>query len=72
MGKITREMQSINKVKVPHMLFDQLKWVTSHPPAAQFIKLKVDVDTKAYIYIFNSIKPPSAYKHRTAVIEWSK
>ena len=69
-GKITREIHSINKVKVPHMLFDQLKWVTSHPPAAQFIKLKVDVDTKAYI--FNSIKPPSAYKHRTAVIEWSK
>ena len=67
MGKISREMQLINKVKVPHMLFDQLKWVTSHPPAAPFIRLKVEVDTKAYR--FNSIKPPSAYKHRTAVMD---
>ena len=63
-SKVSRELQSIGRVKVPHMLFDNLRWVKSRPPKQPHIKLTVRVDTRSYRD--NDIRPPSAYKHRTA------
>ena len=63
-SKVARELQSIGRVKVPHMLFDNLRWVKSRPPKQPHIKLTVRVDTRSYRD--NDIRPPSAYKHRTA------
>ena len=45
------------------MLYDELKWATSHPPPQPFIKLQVRVDTKAFKN--HNLKPPSAYRHRS-------
>ena len=46
------------------MLHEKIKWVTRKPPSQPHITLKVHVDTRAYRE--NSIRPPSAFKHRTA------
>ena len=64
MEKVSNEVNKINKLKVPHMLHDQLRWTLSHPPPQPFIKLQVRVDTKAYKY--HNFKPPSSYRHRSA------
>ena len=64
MEKVSNEVNKINKLKVPHMLHDQLRWTLSHPPPQPFIKLQVRVDTKAYKY--HNFKPPSPYRHRSA------
>ena len=64
MAKVNKEVQSLNKAKMPHMLYQQLEWVTRHPPAQPLIKLAVNIDTEAYHQ--NKLKPPSAYKHREA------
>ena len=63
MSQITKEAQRMTKLKVPHMLHDQLRWTLSHPPPQPFIKLQVRVDTKAYR--FHNYKPPSPYRHRS-------
>ena len=66
MEKISSDVNKINKLKVPHMLHDQLKWTLAQPPPQPFIKLQVRVDTKAYKY--HSFKPPSPYRHRSTEI----
>ena len=65
--KVTREMQTINKVKIPHMLQEDLKWVVRGAESQPVIRLAVQVSTKSYSA--NNIKPPSAYKHRQADLE---
>merc|ERR1711867_54254 len=60
----TRQMDSIRKVKVPHMLFEQLEWVIRNPPPQPYLSLTVRVDTRAYRD--QNFTPPSAFKHRTA------
>ena len=65
-SKVSTEVNRINKLKVPHMLYDQLKWTISHPPPQPFVKLQVRVDTKAFKY--HNFKPPSPYKHRSIEI----
>ena len=63
-ARVAREMNSIRKVKVPHMLFEQLEWVIRNPPPQPYLSLKVRVDTRAYRD--QNFTPPSAFKHRTA------
>ena len=63
-GKISREMQKINKVKIPHMLYDQLQWIISRPKSPPNLRVSVRVDTQSYRD--QSIRPPSAFKHRVA------
>ena len=63
-SQISKQVQSMNKLTVPHMLYDELRWINSQPPSPPYIKLQVRVDTKAFLD--NSFKPPSAYRHRTA------
>ena len=63
MSQITKEVQRKTNLKVPHMLYDELRWITSHPPPQPYIKLQVRVDTKAFQY--HNFKPPSPYRHRS-------
>ena len=63
-AKVSREVDSVNKMKVPHMLHEQLEWVIKHPPPQPCLRLTVNIDTKSYRD--NKVKPPSAFKHRSA------
>ena len=65
--KVSREMQAINKVKIPHMLQENMKWIVRRAESQPVIRLAVQVSTKSYSA--NNIKPPSAYKHRQADLE---
>ena len=56
--------EKMSKVRVPHMLYDQLKWSAAKCPDQPLITLGVRVDTRAYRQ--QNIKPPSAYRHREA------
>ena len=62
MGKIDREVSSIGKQKVPHMLYEQLKWVVKSPPKHPTCSLSVSVSSSGYKA--NGLRPPSAYKRR--------
>ena len=31
LAKVRNEIQSINKVKIPHMVYEQLRWIVSRP-----------------------------------------
>ena len=55
--KVTRELQSVNKVKIPHMLRENMKWVVRGAESQPVIRLAVQVSTKSYTT--NNIKPPS-------------
>ena len=63
MSQISKQVQRMNKVKVPHMLYDELNWIISQPPPQPYIKLQVRIDTKAYQH--HNFRPPSAYRHRS-------
>ena len=63
-AEVSRVLRPVNKVKLPHMFHDQLKWIVSRPQFPPNIRVAVKVDTKSYIE--NDIKPPSAYMHREA------
>ena len=63
LGKVAKEVNNLHKLTDPHMLYDELKWITTDPPPAPYIRLQVRVDTKAFLD--NNFKPPSAYRHRT-------
>ena len=63
-AEVSRVLRPVNKVKLPHMFHDQLKWIVSRPQFPPNIHVAVKVDTKSYIE--NDIKPPSAYKYREA------
>ena len=59
MSQISKEVQRKTTLKVPHMLYEELKWITAHPPPPPYIKLQVRVDTKAFQS--HNFKPPSPY-----------
>ena len=64
MQKVSKEVQQINKVKIPHMLYDQLRWIISRPQPPPDTRVSVRVDTQSYRD--QNIRPPSAFKHRVA------
>ena len=64
LAKVSRDVDRVNKMKVPHMLHEQLEWVIKHPPPQPCIRLSVNIDTQSYRD--NKVKPPSALKHRSA------
>ena len=39
--KVSREMQTINKVKIPHMLLEDMKWTVRRAEAQPVVKLVV-------------------------------
>ena len=39
--KVSREMQTINKVKIPHMLLEDMKWTVRRAKAQPVVKLVV-------------------------------
>ena len=61
-GKIDRVISSIGKQKVPHMLYEQLKWVAKSPPRHPTCNLSVSISSSGYRA--NGLKPPSTYKRR--------
>ena len=63
-ARVNREVSKVNKMKVPHMLHEQLEWVVKHPPPQPCLQLTVNIDTQAYRD--NKVQPPSALKHRSA------
>ena len=63
-AKVNREVSRVNKMRVPHMLHEQLEWVVKHLPPQPCLQLTVSIDTQSYRD--NNVKPPSALKHRTA------
>ena len=63
-ARVNREVSEVNKMKVPHMLHNQLEWAIKHPPPQPCLRLSVNIDTRSYRE--NKMKPPSALKHRTA------
>ena len=67
-NKITKEVQAAGKIQIPHMLHEQLQWITKSPPAHPTCSLSVEVfpaATKPTALIV----PPSAYKRRNADLE---
>ena len=63
-NKISKECSNIGKQKVPHMLYEQLKWIQKSPPAHPTCRLSVGVSSNSYK--MNNLRPPSAHKKRTA------
>ena len=63
-ARVNKEVSKVNKMKVPHMLHEQLEWVIKHPPPQPCLRLTVSIDTRSYRD--NNVKPPSALKHRSA------
>ena len=63
-NKISKECNNLGKKKVPHMLYEQLKWIQKSPRAHPTCRLSVDVSSDGYRA--NNLKPPSAYKRCTA------
>ena len=43
MGKVDKEVKSMGKQKVPHMLYEQLKWVIKSPPRQPTCSLSVSI-----------------------------
>ena len=70
MGKVDKEVKSMGKQKVPHMLYEQLKWVIKSPPRHPTCKLSVSISSSGYRA--NCFKPPSAYKRRDAELTAEK
>ena len=65
LSKVSKEIQQVNKVKIPHLLHNQLEqWIVSKPKTPPNLRLSVRVDTQSYRDL--SIRPPSAFKHRVA------
>ena len=64
MSKVSDKLQPAHKVKIPHMLYNQLKWEISRPKTAPNTRVSVKVDTQSYRD--QGIQPPSPYKHRVA------
>ena len=64
MSKATNEVQKVNKVKIPHMIYEQLRWIVSRPQRPPNTKVSVKVDAQSYRD--QDIRPPSAFKHRNA------
>ena len=66
LAKVSKQLKPANKVKIPHMLYDRLKWAVAKPQRPPNLTVSVQVDTQSYRD--HGIQPPSAYKHRVADI----
>ena len=60
------DLKPITKIKIPHMVYDQLRWISRLPQIAPNIKLSIKVDVQSYRD--HRIRPPSSFKHRAADI----
>ena len=56
-GNISKKVSSIGKQKVPHMLYERLKWVIRSPPEHPICSLSVSVSSSGYKA--NGLRPPS-------------
>ena len=66
-NKVSKEIQAMGKIKVPHMLHEQLNWVTRSPPEHPTCMLTVETSPDSYRS--NGFTPPSAYKRRSTNLE---
>ena len=41
------KVKSINKVKIPHMVYEQLRWIVANPQKQPNTKVSVRVDTQS-------------------------
>ena len=64
MAMVSRQVKKVGRTKVPHMLYDQLKWVKQAPPRHPTCTLAVAVSTKGYQE--NNFKPPPVTRRREA------
>ena len=62
MTMVNKEARKVGKAKVPHMLYDQVKWVVQAPPRHPTCSLSVTVSTRGYQD--NNFKPPPATRRR--------
>ena len=67
-SQISKQVQRMNRVKVPHMLYDELKWIISQPPAQPYIRLQVAQfyrASKTDLYtIYSSDRTKYSYRDR--------
>ena len=63
-AKVSREEDRVNKMKLPHILREQLEWIIKAPPPQPCNRLSVSIATQSYRD--NKVKAPSAVKHRSA------
>ena len=61
MGKVDKEVKSMGKQKVPHMLYEQLQWVTKSPPRHPTCNLSVSISSSGYRA--SGFKTPSGGTH---------
>ena len=62
MATVNKAISKVAGVKVPHMLYDQLKWVEHNPPRHPTINLSVTVSVNGYQE--NNFRPPPATRRR--------
>ena len=62
MGVISRQVEEANRVKVPHMLYDQLKWAKQAPQKHPTCSLTITVSVRGYQN--NGYKPPPVTRRR--------
>ena len=62
MASVNKAMVESEKVKVPHMLYEQLRWVKKSPPRHPTCTLSVTVSVKGYQD--NNFTPPPATRRR--------
>ena len=63
-GALNKVARTGSKIKVPHMLYEQLQWVQRSPPGHPTCVLSLTVSTKGYND--NGFRPPPATRRRNA------
>ena len=64
MSSVTREVRKASQIKVPHLLYEQLRWVQRLPPSHPTLTVEATVSVQGYNQ--NGFKPPAATKRRSA------
>ena len=64
MASVRKAINEANGFKVPHMLYDQLRWIKNNPPSHPTISLSVTVSVNGYQE--NNLRPPPATRRRNA------
>ena len=67
MATVSKQLKANSSIKVPHMLYDQLKWVKQSPPSHPVLKLEASVSTTGYHQV--GARPPPATRRRTATFK---
>ena len=62
MATVNKVVQESNKVRIPHMLYEQLQWIKQSPPRHPTCSLSVTVSVKGYQE--NNFTPPPATRRR--------